>query len=163
MSRDRAGFSRIYLASIIVLFVVAPLTSIAIEAAVGSHASGWALVAKWYTFFAAGVRLLLAGIRQQLQPGFTAAEIFGITDSSSHPLVREIGMANVSMGLLGMASLALPDWRLAAALVAALYYGQAAVVHVGHRPATVNEAVALVSDVLICLLFAAILLHAALA
>ena len=154
------GLNRVYLATVVLLMLLAPVASIAVETGVGTALNGWDLAAKWFAFWAAGIRLLAAGIRQTLQPAFTARTIFGMADASAYPLVREIGMANVSMGLLGVASLWMPGWRLAAALVACAYFGLAAAGHLVRRPQTSNEAIALVSDVFIFIVFAAILLHA---
>jgi hypothetical protein len=66
------------------------------------------LVGKWFTFWAVGVRLFVAGLRQTLQPRFTAREIFNLQSDDALPIVRELGLANVSMGTLGLVSLALP-------------------------------------------------------
>jgi hypothetical protein len=147
--------SRVYLASVVLLLLIAPFVAIAIEWTGG--VSLGSLAAKWFAFWACGVRLALAGVRQTTQPQFTAETLFGLKDTSVLPLVREIGMANLSMGALGIVSLFIPGWRLAAVMTGGLYYGLAAAGHIAHRPATKNEAVALVSDVGIFLVLAAIL------
>jgi hypothetical protein len=64
-------------------------------------------------------------------------------------MIREIGMANLSFGALGSASLFVPAWRPAALLAGGVYFGLAAAGHVAHKPATKNEWVALVTDVLV--------------
>jgi hypothetical protein len=71
-------------------------------------------------FWAGGVRLLIAGIRQVVQPRFTAEEIFRIHDRASFPIVREVGFANLSTGLLGICSLFRVGWVVPAAIVAGL-------------------------------------------
>ena len=66
------------------------------------------LVGRWWTFWAVGVRLFIAGLRQVTQPRFTAEEIFGIYDTASFPIVREIGFGNLSMGAFGICSIFSP-------------------------------------------------------
>jgi hypothetical protein len=158
------GLSRFYFYSVLVLMLIAPVASIAIDAKTGGGAPDWwTLGGKWFVFWASGVRLFLAGIRQTVQPGFTAQTIFGIEGSESHAVVRELGMANISMGALGVASLFLPQCRVAAAAVSGLYYAQAAAGHVARKPDGANEQVALVSDLWITAILAAIVVHAVLA
>lgn len=155
------GLSRFYLFTVIVLMAVAPLVSIAIEAATGaSPPAWWDLAVKWFTFWAVGVRLFLAGARQTTRPGFTAQTIFRLKDEESHVVVRELGMANLSMGALGLASLALSEWRVAAAVVGGLYYGLAGAGHLAKKPASPNETVALISDVWIFAVLAVLVVRA---
>ncbi len=135
----------LYLVSAFGLPLLAPAICLAFE-------PGGAV--KWMAFWAVGVRLGLAGLRQALNPRFTAQTIFGVSHSSAFPIVREIGFANLSFGALGLSSLAVPGWRLAAILAGGVYFGLAAAGHVGHRPATKNEVVALVSDGLVFLALA---------
>ena len=70
-----------------------------IEALRGGTPDLLGIIGKWFTFWACGVRLSLAGLRQTLQPAFTATEIFQLSDPATHPLVREIGFGNLAMGL----------------------------------------------------------------
>jgi len=109
---------------------------------------GAALAAKWFAFWAVGWRLLLAGIRQIAQPRYTAREILGLKSDESLILVRELGFANVAIGLVGVLSLPVPQWRLAAALAGGVFYGLAGISHArqGHRNRLEN--VAMVSDIL---------------
>jgi hypothetical protein len=93
------------------------------------------LVGKWFAFWAVGVRLFLAGVRQMAQPEFTAKTIFEIEDSASFAIMREVGFGNLAMGALGLASLIVSGWVLPAAFVGGLYYGLAGLGHWvrGHR------------------------------
>ena len=111
-----------------------------------------ALIGKWFIFYAVGIRLFTAGLRQITKPAFTAKEIFHITDTSSYPIVRELGFANVCFGLIGIISLFLPHWRLVSAFGSGLYYGIAAVNHLIKKPAGSNEVIALVSDIFVFLM-----------
>ncbi|HEY2069416.1 MAG TPA: DUF6790 family protein [Rhizomicrobium sp.] len=112
------------------------------------------LVGKWFTFWAVGARLFLAGLRQTLQPRFTAKEIFNLQGDEALPIVRELGLANLSMGTLGLISLALPAVTWPAALVGGLYYGLAGLLHVGRGEKGFNERFAMVTDLAIFALLA---------
>ena len=135
-----------YFASVILLLFVLPVVSISAETLLSHHAMSMVLVGKWFVFWGAGIRLLLAGIRQVLQPRFTAEEIFGIHDTSSFAIVREVGLANLSMGFLGICSLLRVGWLVPAAVVGGLYYGLAGVGHVFGRDKNPKEYMAMISD-----------------
>ncbi len=72
-----------YFVSIALLLLVLPAASVAIEAALYPRAFGLIfLIGKWLVFWAVGIRLLMAGARQVVQPQFTE-NIFNIHDPSS--------------------------------------------------------------------------------
>lgn len=147
-----------YVPMVIALMLVLPLISIVAQLMLTDHsalaaASNLAIVAKWYVFWAVGVRLSLAGLRQIFQPRYTAETILGLKGAESLFFVRELGFANLSMGSVGLISLIAPSWIMAAALLGALYYGLAGINHCFHRSRNKLQNVALVSD-----LFAALLL-----
>jgi hypothetical protein len=81
-----------------------------------------------------------------VQPPFTAEEIFGIRDTSSWPIVREIGFANLSMGALGICSIFRPGWVIPAAVVGGLYYGLAGLGHLPQQKKNAKEYTAMISD-----------------
>jgi hypothetical protein len=111
-----------------------------------------ALLGKWFIFYAVGVRLLLAGIRQIKNPGFTAKEIFHIESDAVLPIVRELGFANLCAGLVGIIALFVPQWRIVSAFSSGLYYGIAGLYHFIKKPAGINEQFALITDIIIFLL-----------
>jgi hypothetical protein len=133
---------------IVALFLfVCPFTSAAIEALrFHEPLASLALIGRWWTFWAVGVRLFTAGIRQVVQPRFTAEEIFGIQDTSALPIVREVGFANLSVGTLGICSIFRPDWVIPAAIVGALYYGFAGLGHLPQKNKNAKEYTAMISD-----------------
>src|SRR3984957_20173219 len=127
-----------YFSIVIALMLALPLISIVAQIILTDHgtlqgAAYLIVVAKWYVFWAVGVRLSLAGLRQIFQPRYTAETILGLKGAESLFFVRELGFANVSMGSIGLASLFAPSWVPAAALVGALYYGLAGINHCFHR------------------------------
>ena len=145
-----------YLASIILLMLVLPLLSVAAEAPMVPDAAAlMTLVGKWFTFWAVGVRLFLAGMTQVLRPQFTAESIFDLEDPGALGIVREVGFANLAIGTLGLLSLAVPSWVVPAAIVGGLYYGLAGLGHVMRKNRNFKEQTALISDLLIFLLLAA--------
>ncbi len=113
------------------------------------------LVGKWLVFWATGVRLTIAGIRQQARPRLTSQGIFGMTSDDPLPFVRELGVANLAAGLVGLFVLWRPDFVLPAALSSAVFYFLAGVWHAAHKNRGFNRSVALYSDLLLGLLFAA--------
>lgn len=141
---------------VLLLMLLLPFGSVYVEHSV-LHASAplMALVGKWYVFWAAGVRLFTAGIRQQIQPQFTAREIFHFDSDDVLPVVRELGVANFATGAVAIASLFRPDFVLPLALIAGLFYGIAGIRHVGEKSRTANENIALVSDLFAFIVFAA--------
>jgi hypothetical protein len=136
-----------YLMSVVLLLAVLPAVSVILEGVVRPHgATIMGLVGKWYVFWACGVRLLLAGIRQIVQPRFTAAEIFDLDNVKAFPIVREIGFANLAMGTLAICTMFRPAWLVPGAIVGGPYYGLAGLGHLLREERNVNETVAMVSD-----------------
>jgi hypothetical protein len=149
-----------YFALIVLLLFVFPVASVTFEAGLSQRAvSLMFLTGKWFVFWAVGVRLFIAGIRQVVQPRFTAKEIFGIDDHGSFAIVREVGFANLSMGLLGVWSLFRIGWIAPAALVGGLYYGFAGIGHVFHKGKNVKEYTAMISDGFVFLVLMVFLLN----
>ena len=107
------------------------------------------LIGKWFIFSAVGLRLFIAGIKQTADPAFTAKEIFHLSNPEIFPIVREFGFANICLGLIGIVSLFLPQWRVVSAFGSGLYYGIAGLQHFIKKPAGTNEYFALVTDIMI--------------
>lgn len=148
-----------YLAAVVLLLFVIPAVCVVVEAFVlGSPAALMDLAGKWVTFWACGVRLFLAGVMLVARRQFTSESIFGIKDDAALGIVREVGFGNLAMGTLGLASLALPQWVVPAAIVGGLYYGLAGIGHMMRGSRNAKEQVALVSDLLIFVLLAVFVL-----
>jgi hypothetical protein len=147
-----------YVTMVIALMLALPLISIVAQIVLTDHgalhgAAYLAVVAKWYVFWAVGARLSLAGLRQIIQPRYTAETILGMKGAEALFFVRELGFANLAMGSVGVASQASPPWVTPAAMLGAIYYGLAGINHCFHKDRNKLENVALVSD-----LFAALVL-----
>jgi hypothetical protein len=119
-----------------------------------SQSFSFELIGKWFIFYAVGLRLFLAGIKQSTNPAFTAKKIFHIEGSESFPILRELGFASLCFGLVGLVSLFMPQWRVVSAFASGLYYGLAALGHLLQKSKGANEKFALVIDIIICILLA---------
>jgi predicted DNA repair protein MutK len=140
-----------YVAVVIALMFLFPLVSIVTQIVLTDHgaltaAAALGVTAKWYVFWAVGVRLSLAGIRQIFQPSYTAQTILGLTSSDSVILVRELGFANAAIGAAGLGSLFAPSWVPPLAMVGAIFYGLAGINHCFHKNRNRLQNLALVSD-----------------
>lgn len=136
-----------YIYAVVALLFVLPVLCTLFEIMLGTS-DIVATAGKWLVFWAAGVRLFMAGVKQTSQPGFTAKSIFGLDDERSFPVVREVGFGNLSIGALGILSLAIPSWIVPAALVGGLYYLLAGYGHLGREHRNSLEQTALITDFL---------------
>jgi hypothetical protein len=126
--------------------VVLPICSIILEHSLHPGVSISSLVGQWFVFWGVGVRLGLAGLRQVMQPGFTAREIFKIAGEEAWPVVRELGFANISIAVIALASAAMTTFVLPAAIAGGIFYAMAGFIHVMSQSRSRNEYIAMVSD-----------------
>lgn len=145
---------KFYRYMILFIMVLFPICSVVIELYT-QHLSDWVVVGgKWFLFWGVGVRLFTAGIKQAVNPSFTAKKIFNIKDTSSHPVVRELGYANICLGLAALVSLFEGSGRIVAAIAGGLYFGMAGLMHVIRKRSGTDETIAMVSDLFIFMLMA---------
>jgi hypothetical protein len=145
---------------VVLLTVALPLASVAIEAAAGAGPAWPGLVAKWFVFWGVGVRLLTAGVSQALRPAFTARAILG--GAGGEKLARELGYANIAMGLIGVASLRYPGWTEPAGIAGALFLALAGITHAAASGRGTKENVAMATDFWVAAVVAAALVAGAL-
>ena len=144
-----------YYAVIILLMLVLPAGSIAVEHFVLHSPLSWvALIGRWFVIWGVGARLLLAGVRQVLKPGFTAETIFDLSDKAAQHIVQELGFGNIALGVMGVMCLWFPVWTPAAAVSGGIFFAMAGVKHVLHAPRTPQQNAAMVSDLFIALVMA---------
>ncbi len=147
-----------YLLSVSSFMFFLPVVSVVAEViASKNHAPLIGLIGKWFVFWAIGIRLFTAGVRQVTKPGLTAEGILGIKDKSSWIVIRELGFANVSMGLAGIISLWQPDWRPAVALIGGLFLLLDGFQHI-HNKRNFEENIAMYSDLFIGVMMAVYLM-----
>jgi hypothetical protein len=141
-----------YFALVTLLLLVLPVASIIAEEMLSASTVDLVfLIGKWFVFWSVGVRLFVAGVRQVAGPRFTAEEIFAIRDPGSFAIVREVGFANLSMGILGICSVVRFGWIVPAAVVGGLYYGLAGLGHLIRSEKNSKEYLPLISDFFIFL------------
>jgi hypothetical protein len=104
---------------------------------------------KWWVFWGVGTRLLVAGIVQVSGGGPTSA-ILGSTAPSvqEKQLARELGWANLCLGLAGLLAL-VPGWALPAGLAGGIYLLIAGVLHVPKRGKNAQESLATWTDLIV--------------
>ena len=142
-----------YYASVLLLTLILPAGSVYAEQALAhSVLPLMLLVGKWFAFWAGGVRLFIAGIRQQLRPRLTSEGIFGITSDDPLVFIEELGMANVSMGAIGIVAVLVPAFILPAAIVGGLYYAQAGIGHLRHGGRNAQRNLAMISDLFVAVM-----------
>jgi hypothetical protein len=142
-----------YIAIVVLTMLILPACSVMITRA-GDPSTAWIdLVGLWFVVWAVGVRLGLAGARQILRPEFTARDIFKLEGDRPLVIVRELGFANLAIGVVGVLAALIPSFVLPAAIYATIFYAAAGAMHVAEPRRGRNETVAMLSD-----LFAALAL-----
>ena len=127
-----------------------PVGSAIVDRATADTTAPWlALLGTWFVFWSGGVRLVLAGLRQLIQPRFTAKEIFGIASDDPLPLVQELGVANLASGIAAAASIVFPSFVLPMAVVGAIFYGAAGIRHLGDAHRNAKQNLAMATDLLV--------------
>lgn len=139
-----------YIVTVLLFTVLLPVASVLIQAQGSSAYPALLLLAgKWFVFWAVGIRLFIAGLRQVVQPAFTARKIFELEGDGPLAIVRELGFANLAIGLLGTLSLVHPAWTLPAAITGGIYYGLAGVNHALGQHRNLSRQVAMLTDLLV--------------
>jgi hypothetical protein len=117
------------------------------------------ILLKWLVFWAVGIRLLLAGVRQIFQPRYTAEVVLRLKGDDCKRVIRELGFGNFAIGVLGVGSLLFSHrWLLPAAIAGTVLYGLAGVNHFLHKARGTNENVVMVADVLVAVVLIVCLL-----
>ena len=147
-----------YFAVVALTMFLLPSVSMVVAHALDPAAPWLELAGRWFVFWGVGVRLALAGLRQVFQPAFTAREVFRMTSDEATPVVRELGVANLATGVVGLLSLAEPSFVLPVAIAAVIFYGVAGFRHAGERGRSQNETVAMASDLFLFAVLAVFLI-----
>lgn len=155
-----------YFFIVIATTIVLPIASALIDAQLNIEPFTWAgrvsvdqvLLAafgKWYVFWAGGVRLMLAGLRQSFAPGMTLRQIFEIDHPPSGHIVQELGFANISISLICLLSLLYPALMPAGAISAGVFYGLAGLQHIRKRERNPQRTLAMLTDLLVFVVLSA--------
>lgn len=136
-----------YYALVILLMFALPFGSVCVEKWVFAADGGLLLlIGKWFVFWAVGVRLFIAGLRQATGPEYTARKIFGFKTDEPLPVIQELGFANLAIGLAGIVSIASRTWLMPAAVTGGLFYSLAGTKHVMRKHRNQIETVAMIFD-----------------
>ncbi|HSZ06993.1 MAG TPA: hypothetical protein VK794_00535 [Steroidobacteraceae bacterium] len=125
---------------------VLPIACTLGEVLIANVPFSFVVVGKWFVLWSVGVRLLLAGLRQIIQPRYTVQVILSLKSEESLILVRELGFANFAIGLVGVGSAVFPSWRPAGALAGGVFYALAGANHVLQTHRGKLEGIAMMSD-----------------
>jgi len=137
-----------YFILVIAQTIALPILSGVIELAVAGG-DPVLVFGKWWVFWGVGTRLLVAGIAQLSGKGPTS-EILGATAPTLQEtqLTRELGMANVGMGLAGLLAL-IPGWVLPAGSAGGVFLLIAGVMHLPKKDKNAQETLATWTDLIV--------------
>ena len=135
------------LLSISIVFIL-PLLSVAFEEIAKGTTTSWQLIGKWFIFWVLGIQLFTIGIRQASDPASEALKIFKLNGKNVYVIIRRLGFANISLGILGILSLINNHWRQIGAISGISFFGFAVLQNLSQKVKTRNEIIAVISDIL---------------
>ena len=141
------------------MLLALPLLSIIWEIIFEHETFTWMLIGKWFVFWTTGIRLFTAGISQSSNPNFTA-RIFKMETQESFVVIRELGFANISLGVMGILSVINDHWRILAAITGCLFFGLAGIQHLFKKSESTNEIVAMLGDLFVMIVLLSYLISA---
>jgi hypothetical protein len=141
----------IFEVSVILFFYILPAISIIINFMSGEEKFIAETIVKWVVFWGVGLRLFTCGLKQALQPSFTANDIFDSYDEKAYPIIKELGFANICTGLCGIISLFNEKFRMAAIMIGGLYYLLALLQHLFRKKKNAIEVFVTITDLSIFL------------
>jgi len=137
-----------YFVLVIAQTVVLPIVSGSIELAVngGDPVLDFG---KWWVFWGVGTRLLVSGVAQVSGRGPTTAILGAATPTvQEKQLTRELGTANLGMGIGGLLAL-VPGWALPAGIAGGVFLLIAGLMHLPKRGKNAQETLATWTDLLV--------------
>jgi hypothetical protein len=131
------------------MMIIFPFLSVLLEHIINGSAINMASIGKWFIFWTIGIRLFTAGLRQASDPSFTAIKIFRLTGKESYAIIRELGFANICLGITGILSLINEEWRQISAIAGGLFFGLAGLQHLSKKRDSKNELIAMITDLFV--------------
>ena len=131
--------------AILFLFVL-PILCILYEYSFGSYSNLPRVMLKWNVFWGVGMRMFTTGLKQIFSPEFTCKEIFEVEDEKCFAVCRELGFANITMGLCAMISLILKEFLYGGAFLGLTYFGVAIAQHILRSSKNGTEKFVLMAD-----------------
>lgn len=124
--------------------------------------SNWIIIVKWVLFWSVGIRSLSAGLVQLIHPQYTAQAIFELsTGQEFYIFIRELGVANIAIGLTAIISVKNISWRIPASFISLIFNLFLSVNHILHFQAGANEFASLGGDLFIVIILSAFLIKVA--
>ena len=102
-----------------VLLFLLPFLSVIIEHVEVQSSLNWMLLGKWLVFWTFGFRLFASGIKQASDPSVTVKK----SNNEMFTIARELGIANICLGVGGILSLINETWRQIIAILGCLFFG----------------------------------------
>jgi len=133
----------------ILLVAVLPIFAAAIESCIDHVGLNWSTYWKWFIFWGVGIHLFFKGIKLASAPQFTGLSLSSFKNSERYLLLLELGFANMALGSMGILSVINDQWRLIAAIAAAIYFGLADMLRLLKKPGGRHELVALLYNLLV--------------
>ena len=128
-----------YIFVVSLLMFILPILSIITEVFIKKDVSNLAgLVLQWFLFWSIGIRLFTAGIHQILKPRYTL-NLLSIDDRAASQLVKELGFANISIGIIAIVALFNGLWQPAAAICGSLFLLLSGLTHFKKSDKTLTE------------------------
>ncbi len=139
-----------YLLFILATMVVLPIASVVVEIR-RKEQPILELIGKWFIFWGVGIRLLVAGITQITNPGFTVDLLQ--SDENLYIIVQELGFTNLLLASVALLSVTKSNYRMLGTS-GALFMGFAGILHFLKLSSAMapKAVVALWSDLWICLI-----------
>ncbi len=156
MNSNTAARRDRYLLTTALFVILFPVISICGEAIIKRISVDPGLTGKWFIFWVAGVRLSFTGIKHIYRRGAAPAAFFYGEKKENFLMIRELGFANITIGVMGMLSVVNSNWRQIAGLAAAIFFGLSALQHFFIKPVNGKEMAIMVTDIIV---FAILLLY----
>jgi hypothetical protein len=133
----------------IALLFVFPIVSAAFESRFDQVVLNWPTYWKWFIFWSVGIRLFFKGVKLASTPQFTGLSLSSFKNRESYLVLLELGFANMALGSMGILSVINGQWRLIAAIAAAIYFGLSDMLRFLKKPGSLHELVALLFNLLV--------------
>ena len=143
-----------HLIQILMIMVMMPfivsISEIIYRNKIGNTYSSGTIIFKWILFWAVGIRSVSAGLVQLIYPQYTAQTIFELTNGTDfYIFIRELGVANFSIGVTAIISFWKKLWRYPAAFISLIFNTFLVINHILHFQAGLNELVSLGADIFV--------------
>lgn len=135
----------------VTIMIIMPIVCSLIDIQRKEGSKKWIIITKWFLFWSIGIRSFTAGTVQLIYPKYTAEIIFDLVGNHCYIFIRELGVANIAIGLSAIISFKYADWRIPIAFISLIFYLFLSLNHIVNFQAGFNEIVSLAGDMLVVL------------